>query len=105
MLPRSRIFAAFAFVQLLGLGCSWLWNHPPSAVSSFLWGAAFLTLFPGNILGAVIVERLFWHSRLSLPTMGVMTTVVLVAINAFVWAVVALMIGAIRRRVRSAKVE
>jgi hypothetical protein len=102
---RNRIFAAFAFVQLIGLVCSWLWNYRPAAASSFLWGVGFLTLLPGNLLGGLITERLFWRSGLSLVKIGVLSSILTVAIDAFVWVGVALMIGGIRGRARSAKGE
>jgi hypothetical protein len=85
---RRWIIVLFSAVQLLGIGCSWLWEHPPSAVSSVLWGTAFLALFPGNLLGAWIVEKLFWQSRLSLVSIGIFSTVLLVVINATIWIVV-----------------
>ena len=105
MLLRSRTWVAFSLVQLLGLGCFWLWRHSFSAVSSYLWDSGFIVLFPGDILGAGIIEKLFWRSRLSSLSLGLMSLALLVAINACCWVVVALMIGAVRRRVRSAKVE
>ena len=105
MLLRRRTWMAFSFVQLLGLICSWLWDQPPSAASSFLWGTGFVVLFPGDILGAWAVEKMFWRSGMSLMSIGLTSSVALVAINACCCFVVALMIGAIRRRVRSAEVE
>ena len=88
-MPRRRwIIVFFSVVQLLGITCSWLWEHPPSAASSFLWGTGLIALFPGNLLGALIVEKLFWQSHLSLTGMGMISTVLSVAINATIWLVV-----------------
>jgi hypothetical protein len=81
---RRWIIVFFSAVQLLGIACSWLWDHPASAVSSLLWGTALVTLFPGNLLGAWIVEKLFWQSHLSLVSMGIISTVLLVVINAII---------------------
>lgn len=78
----------FLSVQLLGIACSWLWDHPASAASSLLWGTALVALFPGNLLSAWIVEKLFWQSHLSLVSMGIISTVLLVVINAIIWLVV-----------------
>jgi hypothetical protein len=103
MLIRNRIAVVFCVVQLLGIACSWLWDQPPSAASSFLWGTGFFVLFPGNILAALIIEKLFWHSSLSLPTMGAMTTVLLVAINALIWLLVIVAIRAARALITSVR--
>jgi hypothetical protein len=81
-----RAWAIFALVQVVGLGCAWL-QRP--AASSFLWGAGFVLLFPGDLVGAWIMERLFWHSRLPLATMSAMSAVLMVAINALLWWMVA----------------
>jgi hypothetical protein len=94
---RHRAVLVFCMVQLVGIACSWFWDHPPSSASSFLWGTAFVLLFPGNIAGAVIIEKLFWQ-RMSLGTMGVVTTVVLVAVNAFIWFVATATIRMARAR-------
>jgi hypothetical protein len=102
---RHRVAVVFCVVQLVGIACSWLYDHPPSAASPFLWNTAFMVLFPGNIIGVLIIEKIFWHHRLSLLTMDVAAAVAVVAINACCWLVVALMIEAVRRRVRSAKFE
>jgi|SRR5579872_7164026 len=84
---RRRMIVFFLVVQLVGMLCAWL-QHSPSVASSFLWGTGFVMLFPGDLLSAVIVEKLFWHSRLSLASMTVITAVLLVAINAIIWWVV-----------------
>jgi predicted cobalt transporter CbtA len=62
-------------------------------------------LFPGDILGSGIIEKMLWHSRISPLTTDVAVVVAVVAVNALIWLVVALIIGAVRRGVRSAKVE
>ena|ERR1022692_2227370 len=95
---RRWIIVFFSAVQLLGIACSWLWDHPASAVSSLLWGTALVTLFPGNLLGAWIVEKLFWQSHLSLVSMGIISTVLLVVINAIIWLVVAKVLLVIHAR-------
>ena len=92
---RHRIAVVFCVVQLVGVACSWLWDHPPSAASSFLWGTAFVLLFPGNILGGVMAEKLLWQ-RVSLGTMGVVATIFLVAINALIWLSSIVVIRAVR---------
>jgi hypothetical protein len=91
----------FVVVQVLGVACSWFWNHPTSAGSSLLWGTALVVLFPGNIVGAWLIEALLWKSRLSLPTMGFISTVLTVAINAVVWWLAVKGIQAIHARLGS----
>ncbi len=98
MYPRRWIIVFFSAVQLLGIGCSWLWEHPPSAASSLLWGTGLFALFPGNLLSAWIVEKLFWQSRLSLMSMGIISTVLLLVINATIWLVVVKAVQVIHAR-------
>jgi hypothetical protein len=84
----------FAGVQATGLVCMWTWQYAPPAAGSFVWGTAIIALFPGNILSAMLVEKLFWKSGLSLTAMAAAEMPVLVAINAVLWFSV---IGAMRR--------
>ncbi len=93
-----RWMIVFLSVQLLGIGCSWFWDHPASAASSLLWGTALVTLFPGNLLGAWIVEKLFWQSHLSLVSMGMISTVLLVVINAIIWLAIAKVLQVVHAR-------
>jgi hypothetical protein len=95
---RRRIMVLFLAVQLVGMLCAWL-QHAPSVASSFLWGAGFLLLFPGDLLSALIVERLLWHSNLSLASMTAVTAVLLVVINAIIWLVVWKIVLVIHARV------
>ena len=94
---RRRFIVSFAVVQVVGMVCSWL-QHPPSAASPLLWGTGFVLLFPGDLLSAWIMEKLFWQSHLSLGSMTAITAVLLVAINAVIWFLVAKAVGAIRAR-------
>jgi hypothetical protein len=103
---RYRVAVVFCVVQLVGFACVWLWHLlESSSGSSFLWNTWFVLLFPGDILGSGVIEKMFWHSRISPLTRDVAVVVAVVAVNALIWAVVALMIGAVRRGVRSAKVD
>jgi hypothetical protein len=84
-----RLLIVFLAVQVAGIACSWFWQHPYSASSSFLWGTGFLALLPGDVLGTQIVQSVLWHSRLTLGTMSVLALVLGVAINAVVWFLLA----------------
>lgn len=94
---RRRLIVFFLVVQVVGMVCAWL-QHPPSAASSVLWGTGFVLLFPGDLLSAWTMEKLFWQSHLSLASMTAITAVFLVPANAIVWFVVAKVIGTIRAR-------
>ena len=72
----------FACVQALGLLCMWTWQHAQSTV---LWGTSLITLFPGNLLSAALVEKMLWGSRLSLSAMSAIEVPVLIVINAALW--------------------
>jgi hypothetical protein len=79
-----RWVVVFAAVQLAGLICAWRWPLSPVA-GRLLWDTAFITLFPGNILSAVLIEKLLWSSNWSTTGMSLVEIPVLVAINAAVW--------------------
>jgi hypothetical protein len=94
----GKVAIAFVVVQLVGIACSWFWQHPYSAASSFLWGTGLLALLPGNLLGTWAVESLFWSSGLTLGIMSVVGLALAVAINAVVWFVVVKVFRSIFRR-------
>jgi len=94
---RRRLIVFFAAMQVVGMVCSWL-QHSPSAASPLLWGAGFVMLFPGDLLSAGIMEKLFWHSRLSLGSTTAITAVLLVAINAIIWFLVGKVLQVIHAR-------
>jgi fucose permease len=95
----------FLAVQVIGAICSWLWQFVPSVIGVPLWGTALVLLVPGNFLGEWIVEKLLWHSSLSLLSMSILVTIVAFAINSAVWFAVVRVIGAVianRKRLSSA---
>jgi len=102
-MKNRSVVIAFVAVQLVGIACSWFWEHPYSGGSSFLWGAGLLALFPGNLLGMWAVQSLLWHSRLTLGAMSMIAIVLGVAINAVVWFVVVKIFQSIFRRRSGAK--
>jgi hypothetical protein len=75
---------AFAVVQSTGLVCMWLWPYLRGG-ESLVWGLALIILFPGNLLSAILVEKVFWCSGLSLPTMAIMEIPILIVLNGAVW--------------------
>jgi hypothetical protein len=92
--PVARWVILFVCVQVIGLACMWVWPHVQSIAGSFVWGTTLIALFPGNMLSAIIIEKVFWSSGLSLTSMAFIEMPVLVAINFALWFGV---IGAIRR--------
>jgi hypothetical protein len=82
----------FGCLQLTGLASMCIWPFAKAA-GPFLWGTAFITLFPGNLAAAVLIEGLFWNKGLSLRAMSIAEIPLLVAFNAVLWLVV---VGALR---------
>jgi uncharacterized membrane protein YjjB (DUF3815 family) len=83
-------------VQLTGLVSISIW-HIAKAHGLYFWDAAFITLFPGNLLAERLLERLLWNVGLSLKAMTIIEIPLLVVFNAIAWFVV---IGSIRRLFR-----
>ena len=76
------VLAAFLLLQVIGIACLALWQRAPSALGMPMWGTALIVLFPGNFLGGWIVDALLWRSHLSLISMGLLSAVLAVTINA-----------------------
>ncbi len=90
------VLAAFLLLQVIGIACLALWQRAPSALGMPMWGTALIVLFPGNFLGGWIVDALLWRSHLSLISMGLLSAVLAVTINAILWFVVAKTVRIIR---------
>jgi len=62
------------------------WQLPQVyAYWQFMWVTASLALLPGNILSALLIEKLMWGSGLSLMMIAMIELSVTIAINAAVW--------------------
>jgi hypothetical protein len=95
-----RWVIGFAAVQLAGLTCSWTWSHS-ALVGRYLWDVSFVSLFPGNVVSAVLIEKLMWGSHWSATAMALAEIPLLVAINAVLWfAAIGLVRRLLRRRPR-----
>jgi hypothetical protein len=79
--------AVYCAVQLGGLAAMWLWPHTRGA-AGFLWGAALIALFPGNILSTTLIEKLFWETSLSSTAMLAIELPLILGINALLWLIV-----------------
>jgi hypothetical protein len=88
-MKKRTVLMAFVVVQIVGIMCSWFSHHPHSSASSVLWGAGFIALFPGDILGSLLVEKLFWESHLAVLVTDLLTVAAVAAINAILWFAVA----------------
>ena len=84
-MKKRTMLAIFAATQIVGLLCSWFSHHPYSKASAQLWGTGFITLFPGNILGSMIVDELRWEYHLTNATTDIITIAAVVAINSILW--------------------
>jgi hypothetical protein len=82
---RRTVVLIFAATQVVGTVCSWLWQHVDSTIGVPMWGVALVLLVPGNFIGSWVSESLLWRSGLSLPAMGVVSTLLALLINAIVW--------------------
>ena len=85
---QRTVLIIFVVVQILGLLCSWFSHHPYSSASALLWATGLIVLFPGNMLGSVLVEKLLWESHVPTSATDLLTVVAVVAINAILWFVV-----------------
>jgi hypothetical protein len=82
-----RLFAVTQFLGVLGIVGFGLLEGSKLGLAS--WVIALAALFPGDILGSWLVEKLLWPSRVSLRGIQLLSTVCGIAINAVVWLAVA----------------
>lgn len=96
MSVRRATVWAFSAAQLIGVACSWLWQHVPDDMGMPMWGVALILLVPGSLLSPWIVELLVWRTGLSLTTIGILSTLLLLIINAAVWFAVTRAVRAVK---------
>lgn len=97
------VIVLFVVVQLLGVLCAWLDVGVPSAIGVPMWAVGFFALMPGNLLGSWIVQVFLWQSRISPVELGVIATLLTVAMNAVVWFVLARAVMAIGSGLRAVR--
>jgi hypothetical protein len=91
---------SFAVVELIAVASWFLWpQFTSSQVGSILWGAQLVLLMPGSIAGE-LAEGLLW-GRASLLTIGVLTLILSVALNAFLFWVALRLFTQLRAGLRS----
>ena len=92
----------FASVQTIGILCSWFSHHPYTSAGALLWGTGFFTLFPGNILGSLLIEKLFWESHLPSTVTDLLVVMAVITINLILWFAV---VGTIRLIISKVRLE
>ena len=95
---KSKIFGVFLLVQVIGEIAFWTWEHLPSPIGGWLWGASLILLFPGNFLSAVIIEQLLWNRGLTPIQLVAIEVPVELLINAFIWLGLYKLYGFVRSR-------
>ncbi len=100
-MKKHIVLIIFAAAQIIGLLCSWFSHHPNSSAGALLWGTGFITLFPGDILGSWLIEKLFWESRLPESATDLLTILAVIAINSILWLAVVSAIRLIISKARS----
>jgi hypothetical protein len=100
-MTKHPVLALFLAVQFVGISCLALWERVPSAMGVPMWGTALILLFPGNFLGGWLVPSVFWQHGLSLTTIGLLSLVAALAINAIIWLAATKAVGLASRRLRS----
>ncbi|MGA9063282.1 MAG: hypothetical protein WB341_16675 [Terracidiphilus sp.] len=84
-MKKHIVLIIFASAQVIGLLCSWFSHHPYSSAGALLWGTGFITLFPGNVLGSWLMEKLFWEDHLPEAVTDLLTVMAVVTINSILW--------------------
>jgi len=82
---KRRTVLIFLAAESIGIICWWAWQYAPSFLAIPMWGTSLILLFPGNFLGGWLVEKIFWRTSLSLVNMSILTTILLMVINAALW--------------------
>jgi hypothetical protein len=88
---------SFAVLQLVGLVCMFTWQSAPLAIASLIWGTAVVTLFPGNFISTILIEKLFW-TGLRQSNMLAAGIPLLIAVNGALWCGFTRAIRLFRRR-------
>ena len=88
----------FLAAQTVGEVCAWTAGHFLSALGPALWVVGSVLLLPGDLAGALVVEKLLWKSALTMTQLTVLQVPIGLVINAVVWYLFAKLIGLIRRR-------
>ena len=95
----SRLaWTIFLGVQVAGEACSWTARHFLSAIGPTLWLIGSVLLLPGNMAAAFLVDKVLWHSGLTMTQMTMLQVPLELAINAIVWLLCAKLYTFFRRR-------
>lgn len=94
----------FAIVQSVGEICFWSWEHFQS-VGRWLFAIWFVIMMPGNFLGRLAIEMVFWTEHLSITQVRVIGSIAEIACNAVIWLLAATAFRLARNRLVSVKVK
>jgi uncharacterized membrane protein YjjB (DUF3815 family) len=93
-----RVWTIFAVVQVVGAVSIWVAPHWKTDPALALFAFGIIVLQPGGLVAVMLVEKLLWMSRFTIPQMHWIELVLTVAINAGLWWSVARIWKAIRAR-------
>jgi len=72
-------------VQVVGVVSIWAGPHWKTDPGLALFGFGIVLLQPGGLAAVMLVEKLLWMSRVTIPQMHWIELVLTVAINAALW--------------------
>ena len=68
---NRKVWIAFIVVHLLGLLCVCAWEYDIFGTGAALWATSVFLLLPGDLISALIVEKLLWNSGLAVTQMAI----------------------------------
>jgi len=80
-----RALTIFTVVQVVGVASIWAGPHWKTDPGLALFSFGIILLQPGGLAAVMLVEKLLWMSRVTLPQMTWIELVLTVAINAGLW--------------------
>jgi hypothetical protein len=92
-----KVWIAFIVVQLLGLICVCAWEYDIFGTGAAMWATSVFVLLPGDLISALIVEKLLWNSGLTVTQMAFVEIPLEVAVNLCVWLLCVKIIHVIKR--------
>ncbi len=101
---RRRAWTIFTVIQVVGLVSIWAEPHWKTDPALALFAFEIILLQPGGLAAVMLVEKLLWMSRVTIPQMHWIELVLTVAFDAGLWLLVAKGWRVIRAR-RSAPVS
>lgn len=95
---NRTVLAAFLACQLTGEIASWTASIPSMIGGPFFWVISVVTLLPGDITAAWLIEKFLWTSSLNLHQLQWFKVSGEIIINAVAWMIIAASLSHLRRR-------